>query len=88
MFTLPEARGRGIAKALIHRVITEGSAEAAKVGLPFAASMVVEKDNPVARGLYEKCGFVAIGEEPFTNDPVSGRPRIAVLMIYVSELMG
>lgn len=85
MFTLPEARGQGVAKALLDRVIKDGTAEAAKVGLIFTASMVVEKDNPAARALYAKCGFVETGEEPFEPCPVTGRPRIAMLMIYVSE---
>lgn len=85
MFTLPEARGQGIAISLLSRVIKDGTADAANAGLVFTSSMVVEKDNPAARALYAKCGFVETGEEPFENCPATGRPRIAMLMIYVSK---
>jgi ribosomal protein S18 acetylase RimI-like enzyme len=50
--------------------------EAAKAGKTFVATIAVEHDNPAAVGLYKKCGFETIIEEPwFLN-----RPRIALLM--------
>ncbi|KAE8453763.1 hypothetical protein EG329_009274 [Mollisiaceae sp. DMI_Dod_QoI] len=78
MFTLPEARGQGVAKALMERFFKYGAVEAAKVGKEFVSSIVVDADNPPARNLYEKCGFVALSEEPFGP----GGSRIAVLMKY------
>lgn len=80
MFTLPEARGQGIAKALLDHVIKYGSDKAAKEEKAFAASMVVDKDNPPARALYAKCGFVPVAEEPI----VPGSPRIAMLLKYAA----
>ena len=82
MFTLPEARGQGIAKALIQSAIKYGSDEAAKSGKVFACSIVVDVDNPAARSLYEKCGFVPIREEPMTP----GSPRTVLLLKYAPEL--
>ncbi|KAF4637448.1 hypothetical protein G7Y89_g654 [Cudoniella acicularis] len=57
MFTLPEVRGQGIAKALIKKGIILGHEEAAKAGKEFVGSVVVDLDNPAAKSLYEKCGF-------------------------------
>lgn len=80
MFTVPEARGQGAAKALIDRFFEFGKEEAAKAGKEFVSSIVVDKDNPPAMKLYEKCGYVAISEEPFGS-----ATRIAVLMKYPSS---
>jgi hypothetical protein len=82
MFTLPEARGLGIAKALIASAFNYGSKEAVKFGKSFAASIVVNKNNVPARQLYERSGFVAFAEEPFSP----GDPRIEVIMKYTSGL--
>lgn len=81
MFTLRETRGQGIAKALLEKSLQYGSEEAAKSGLIFVASMVVDDDNPPAKALYAKCGFVAIAQEPMFIDS----PRIAVLMKYTPK---
>ena len=81
MFTLPEARGQGIAKALMQRAISYGCDEAAKAGKVFAGSIAVDEDNPAARSLYTKCGFVAIKEEPFA--PESSRK--VLLLKYAPE---
>ena len=51
----PEARGRGVARALLERLISEAAAR----GLG-ALSLSVEPDNP-ARRLYESLGFVESG---------------------------
>jgi ribosomal protein S18 acetylase RimI-like enzyme len=78
MFTLPSARGQGIAKAIIARAVQYGIDEAAKSGKTPVFSIAVEHDNPAAVGLYKKCGFRTIIEEPwFLN-----RPRIALLLKY------
>ncbi len=55
----PEYRGRGIASALI-----EATAERARrAGKPLG--LLVDKENPRARRLYERVGFREVGERPF-----------------------
>jgi GNAT superfamily N-acetyltransferase len=84
MFTPPEARGQGIAQALIERVIKYGFDEAARIGKTFAASILVYEDNPAARGLYAKCGFV-----PFKEEPLDGEsPRVVIFLKYAPESRG
>ncbi|KAG4442737.1 hypothetical protein IFR05_001754 [Cadophora sp. M221] len=81
MFTLPEARGQGIAKALVENCLACGSAEARKAGMTFVASIVVDDNNPAARALYSKCGFVEISQKPVFIES----HRIAVLMKYAPD---
>jgi GNAT superfamily N-acetyltransferase len=78
MFTLPTARGQGIATVIIAKALQFGVHEAAKSGKSFVASIAVEQDNPVAIGLYKKCGFKTIVKDPWFRD----RPRIALLLKY------
>jgi GNAT superfamily N-acetyltransferase len=78
MFTLPAARGQGIAKALLARAIQYGIDEATKSGKAFVGSIAVDDDNAAALNLYKKCGFVSIIEEPWFRD----RPRVALLLKY------
>jgi ribosomal protein S18 acetylase RimI-like enzyme len=78
MFTLPTARGQGIATAVIAKALQFGAHEATKSGKSFVASIAVEHDNPAAVGLYTKCGFKTIVKEPWFRD----RPRIALLLTY------
>lgn len=54
---LPAYQGRGIGTALVRAAI----AEAEGAGQPCRLS--VEKDNPRARALYERLGFVLTGED-------------------------
>lgn len=79
MFTIPEARGQGAAKALLNSFFEFGTEEAGKAGKEFVTSIVVDADNPPAMKLYKKCGYVAVREEPH------GPSRIAVLMKYPSS---
>jgi ribosomal protein S18 acetylase RimI-like enzyme len=53
---LPAHQGHGIGTHLVEQIVTD----ARRAGLPVRLS--VEKDNPRARGLYERLGFVAVGE--------------------------
>ncbi|RDL41989.1 Acyl-CoA N-acyltransferases (Nat) [Venustampulla echinocandica] len=78
IFTAPEVRGRGVAKALIEKGIKFGLDEAAKSDKEYVASIVVDSDNAAAKGLYEKYGYVTIKEEP--RSP--GSARTVLLMEY------
>lgn len=78
MFTLPEVRGKGIAKILMEKGIAIGREEAAKSGKEFVMSIVVDADNVAAKALYERSGFITIKEEPRSL----GSTRTALLMKY------
>jgi ribosomal protein S18 acetylase RimI-like enzyme len=54
---LPAHQGHGIGTHLVEQIVTD----ARKAGLPVRLS--VEKDNPRARALYERLGFVVVVEE-------------------------
>ena len=54
-------RGRGVASALI-RAMIERAAESGK-----PTGLLVDKDNPRARALYERIGFRQVGERPFVH---------------------
>lgn len=57
----PEWRGRGVATALIRAM----AGRAAEAGKP--AGLLVDKENPRARTLYERVGFRPVGERPFVH---------------------
>lgn len=59
---LPEYRGKGIASALI----AEASRQAQITGKPLG--LLVDKHNANARRLYEKSGFICMGERFFLNE--------------------
>jgi len=82
MFTLPQARGQGIAKALIKKGLEYASTQAARSGKPFVASLVVDNDNLAAKALYEKCGFSTIKEDPFSR---RGQNVAVLLMKFTPE---
>jgi GNAT superfamily N-acetyltransferase len=82
MFVLPEARGQGVAKGLIEKSIVLGREMAVLSGKEFIASIAVDDDNLPAKSLYEKCGFVTIGEETLAP----GSPRTVLLMKYIPEV--
>ncbi|KAG0649984.1 hypothetical protein D0Z07_3751 [Hyphodiscus hymeniophilus] len=63
MFTLPEARGQGTAKALIEAAKKFGTAQAEASGKDLVFSIAVDEDNVPAKALYERCGFVTIKED-------------------------
>lgn len=58
---LPDYRNRGIAAELLKATIER----ARKYGKP--AGLLVDKINPRARRLYERIGFVQVGERPFVH---------------------
>jgi ribosomal protein S18 acetylase RimI-like enzyme len=57
VYTLPEARGRGIASAVMAAAKEFASAEAAARGRDWALMAVVLSTNAEAQSLYEKLGF-------------------------------
>jgi len=61
MFVLPEARGRGIARALVEAVLEQARATP---GMRVVQLTVTESNAPAIR-LYESCGFRPFGTEPF-----------------------
>jgi len=68
MFTLPQARGQGTAKALIEAAKRFGIAQAEASGKELVLSIAVHEDNAPAKTLYAGCGFVAIEEETNRGD--------------------
>ena len=63
MFTLPEARGLGSAKALIEAAKKFGATQAKASGNDLVLSIAVDEDNVPAKSLYQRCGFVVINAE-------------------------
>jgi ribosomal protein S18 acetylase RimI-like enzyme len=57
IFTLPEARRRGISKALIKRSIKHTTDEARAKNKDIIFSVIVDTDNLKAKALYESVGF-------------------------------
>lgn len=57
----PHRRGRGVASALLRATIER----ARRCGKP--AGLLVDRDNDRARRLYERMGFVKVGERPFVH---------------------
>jgi hypothetical protein len=80
MFTLPETRGHGIAKALIAKAVEHMSAQSKASRKEFVASLAVGKENDPARSLYEKCGFCILKEEIFQQQ--HGRVLEVLLLAY------
>lgn len=60
--TLPQYRGKGVAKALIK----DAKEKADKAGKPLG--LLVSDHNPKARSLYESLGFVEVGRRPFAGE--------------------
>ncbi|HLS79453.1 MAG TPA: GNAT family N-acetyltransferase [Nocardia sp.] len=69
----PEARGRGLARALLERTIRTCRAHRVE-----SVCLTVRSDNHVAVGLYEKAGFVRIGYEDDYFGTGEGREVMAL----------
>jgi ribosomal protein S18 acetylase RimI-like enzyme len=82
----PVVQGRGIGTAIIEDL----KSEAASAGVPLELS--VEHDNPRARVLYERLGFVKIGEDAkearLRWQPPTGRPSGIRACVTVDNLPG
>lgn len=61
LMTLPEYRGRGVARALI----VDAASKAHRAGKPLG--LLCDKENTQARGLYDAAGFAVVGERPFAG---------------------
>jgi GNAT superfamily N-acetyltransferase len=80
IFTLPEARRKGISKALIDLSIKHTLGEARARNKAIIFSVIVDTDNLKAKALYESVGFVEAARlEPSQN--VFGLP-VAILEYY------
>lgn len=69
MWTDPDARGRGIGRALVDAVVAwaDGS----------TVELWVTRGNERALGLYERCGFVTTGDhQPLPSDPCKDEVRM------------
>lgn len=69
MWTSPDARGRGVGRALVDAVVTwaDGS----------NVELWVTRGNEGALGLYERCGFVTTGDhQPLPSDPCKDEVRM------------
>lgn len=73
MWVRPDARGRGVARALV-----SAAADWAKARGHDAMYLWVAESNEQARRLYERCGFTATGErQPLPSNPA--QPEIRML---------
>ena len=61
MYVPPQARQHGLGQRLVHAVLDEA---AARPGIALV-QLTVSQGNQAAQSLYERCGFVAFGLEPF-----------------------
>ncbi|KAI1322003.1 hypothetical protein F5Y16DRAFT_404866 [Xylariaceae sp. FL0255] len=64
VYTVPEARGCGLAKALITAASDEAAKLAAAAKRSLALSVVVYATNNAAISVYERCGFVKGADGP------------------------
>ncbi|KAI0450681.1 hypothetical protein F5B21DRAFT_420811 [Xylaria acuta] len=64
VYTIPEARGQGLAKSLIKEATEEARNRARGRGRPLVLSVVVYVTNNAAISVYERCGFATSAEEP------------------------
>lgn len=90
LFTMPEARGKGLAMDLIaealsfsrdfsqHRAVEEEHGG-------FVVSIAVEEDNIAARKLYEKCGFQGIGDVEIGVRPGDDREQRKIMLLEYRE---
>jgi ribosomal protein S18 acetylase RimI-like enzyme len=80
IFTLPEARRRGISKALIAKSIEQTQIEARSTSEKDAVfSVIVEADNGKARALYESAGFVQMKKFNASENPYE---RAIIILEY------
>lgn len=73
VYVRPEARGSGVASALMRAALDHAQ------GLVELVQLGVASDNAAARRLYERFGFVAYGTEPLAYKLADGR--------YVDDLL-
>lgn len=81
----PEARGRGFARALMEAAMRKGFEKSATDVETIRYTVLVNRDNPGARRLYESSGFQVVGEETYMQRTWSqGQclevPRVALHM--------
>lgn len=85
VYTIPEARGQGIAKTLVKAAAEQAVNYAKGQDRQLALSVVVYASNSIATSFYEGCGFVASPEGPRASyNPLKNASTEEVCMYYLS----
>ncbi|KAI0838976.1 hypothetical protein F5Y06DRAFT_296135 [Hypoxylon sp. FL0890] len=83
VYTVPDARGKGIAKALIKTAVEEAINDAKQQDRKLNLSVIVYASNHAAISFYESCGFVADPAGPRTSfNPHKNRSEVELCMHY------
>lgn len=67
MFVSPEARGAGLAKALVRHALATAEVESRATGSDLFCTLLVDEINAAAVGLYKKSGFVIVGKHVYVK---------------------
>lgn len=93
VFVSPAARHHGLGKALIDAALARASAMARSTQASMRCSILVMPENAAALKLYEKAGFVVVGEETYVQQPralVAGETQadetVALRMEFVESV--
>lgn len=89
VFVSPSARKSGLGRALIAAALAGADFEAQRLDAQTKCSILVDSENRAARGLYEKAGFLGVGEETYVQQPralVVGEPRALEKVALLMEL--
>lgn len=82
-FTLPSARGLGVAKSVLKEALRHAAAESQRLGKrQVRCTLTVDQVNEAATKLYESVGFYHVGEEWYTPLPRESGPQYDKLAIH------
>ncbi|EME49549.1 hypothetical protein DOTSEDRAFT_68359 [Dothistroma septosporum NZE10] len=77
VFVEPSTRTRGLGTALMDAALDKARSWCLKQHAGLSCSVLVDSENTAARKLYEKGGFVAVGEEAYAQMPRSTASELA-----------
>lgn len=93
VFVSPSARQSGLGRALIQAALERANADVQNAGACMTCSILVDSENIAAKALYEKAGFVGVGQETYTQQPRAlvadeshAVERVALLMELVRDV--
>ncbi|KAK3068096.1 hypothetical protein LTR53_014597 [Teratosphaeriaceae sp. CCFEE 6253] len=90
VFVDPSARRGGIGMALIDAALSEAESQTRRQGATgFECTIHVDKHNDAAVTLYQKAGFVVLGEETYVQQaaaPETGETRVIERVAYLMEV--